>query len=184
MSLQIFGKQQKIYTFLILFGAVIILLIVLIVHPLLREIKKNSEELLLQKTNLISFSEEIKNLGISKELYEKNRLNLEKISPLLIDPEIPIEFIGFLEKNASDSQLSIEISSMATAKKENELWPSLTFQILVAGPSPNFLKFLEKLENSPYLIEILNFNLKKISGKEGIPSGSINAALLIKVFTK
>lgn len=182
-----FGGPQKIYISLAIFGVATILLIVLTIFPIFKEIRKESEELLLQKNNLISFSEEIKSLQDSKNLYESYRANLEKIEKLFIDPEIPIEFITFLEKNAIDSHLSIEVSPIAAAKKETELWPSLSFQIGATGSSSNFLKFFEKLENSPYLIEVLNLNLKRAverEAKEEVLSGNINAVFTIKVFTR
>lgn len=178
------NPKKKIYLSLSIFGVVTILLIVLTIPPLFKKIKKNSEELLLQKNNLISFSEEIKSLQDSKGLYEDYRTNLEKIDELFVDPEIPIEFITFLEKNAVDSQLSIDISPGAAAKKETEPWPNLSFQISTNGSFTNFLKFLEKLENSPYLIKVLNLNLKRLTEKEGVSPGNINAILSIKVFTQ
>jgi len=181
------NPKKKIYISLTIFGILTILLIVLIIYPFLKEIKKNSEELLSQKNTLISFSEEIKNLKESKKLYDAHRESLEKIDELFVDPEMPIEFINFLEKNASDSQLSIEVSPVATVKKETDPWPSLALQISAAGSFPNFLKFLEKLENSPYLIEVLNLNLKRVAEKEikeGILPSNINALFLIKVFAK
>jgi len=114
---------------------------------------------------------------------------LEKIDDLFADPEVPIEFINFLEKNAGKSQLSIEISPMA--KKETEPWPSLSFQISTVGSFSNFLKFLEKLETGPYLIEISNLNVKKITEKElrsekfeTFSLSDVNALFLIKVLTR
>ena len=176
------NPKKKIYISLSIFGVVTILLIVLTIYPLFKKIKKNSEELLLQKNNLISFSEEIKSLQDIKGLYGAYRTNLEKIDERFVDPEIPIEFITFLEKNAADSQLSIDVSPGAAEKKETEPWPNLSFQISTVGSSPNFLKFLEKLENSPYLIKVLNLNLKRLTEKEVTASDNINATLSIKVF--
>jgi len=184
LSLPTFPGLKKNYISFAILGMLSILLIILIIFPSLKQIKKISGELLTQKNNLASFSEEIKNLKDSKNLYEAYRENLERIDEVFVDSEIPIEFISFLEKNATTSQLLIEVSSVATIKKETDLWPSLSFQISTTGSASNFLKFLEKLENSPYLIEISNLNLKKLARKEEIVPSNINATLLIRVFAK
>ncbi len=181
------NPKNKIYISLAIFITINLLFIVLLIYPFFKEIKKTSEELLLQKSNLLSFLEEIKNLKSSEEFYETNLENVEKIDEQFIDSEIPIEFIRFLEKNATDSQLSIEVSPLTAVKKETELWPSIFFQISTNGSFPNFLKFLEKLENGPYLVEVINLNLKRLveeKTKEEISSSGINAVFSIKVFTK
>ena len=180
--------RKKIYISSTIFGIICILLIVFAIYPVFREIKRSSEEFLSEKKNLILLSEEIKDLQESKKLYEVHQLSLEKINELFIDPEIPIEFIRFLEKNATDSQLLIEISPLPTTvpKKGGELWSNLFFQISTKGSFPNFLRFLEKLENGPYLIEVINLNLKRSVEKktEEVSASGINAVFSIKVFSK
>lgn len=179
--------NKKIYISFLVFGTISILFVGLVIYPLLREIRKNSKELLEQKNNLSSFSEGIKDLANSKKAYEVYRQNLEKIDTLFVDPEVPIELINSLEKNASDAQLLIDISPLPTVKKGTDPWPSLSFQISAVGSFPSSLQFLEKLENGPYLIDVLNLNLKRLTEKEikeGAPLTSINAIFSIKVFTK
>ncbi|MBZ9572050.1 hypothetical protein KJA15_01775 [Patescibacteria group bacterium] len=181
--------KRKIYLSLAIFGIITILLIVLIIYPFFEEIKKNSKELISQKKRQISLQEEIKSFKEIESLYKTYQSNIEKIDDLFAEPEAPIEFINFLEKNAEKSQLSIEISPMA--EKETGPWPSLFFQISTIGSFSNFLKFLEKLETGPYLIEISNLNVRKITEKElrvkrfeTFSLSDTNALFLIKVLTK
>jgi hypothetical protein len=181
------NPKKKIYTSLATFFTISLLFVVLLIYPFFGGIKEASGELLLQKINLFSHLEEIKTLEISKEFYEINQKNLEKIDEQFVDPEIPIEFIRFLEKNATDSDLSIDIIPTGTIKKDNDLWPGLFFQVSTNGYFSDFLKFLEKLENGPYLLEIVNLNLKKMTEettKKGISSSFVNAAFSIKVYTR
>lgn len=174
------NPKKKIYITLVVLGGLSILSIVLIIRPLFKEIKKNSEGLLLEKNNLILLEDKIKNLEESENLYKTHQSNLDKIDELFVNPEVPIEFVNFLENNAAKSQLSIEISSVALTKKETDPWPSLSFQTSTVGSFSNFLKFLEKLETSPYLIEIINLNVKKLAEAES----DVEAIFSIKVFTK
>ncbi|MBZ9578292.1 hypothetical protein KJA14_00280 [Patescibacteria group bacterium] len=181
--------ERKIYLSLIIFGIITILLIILIIHPLFKGIQKNSEEFISQKKKLILLQEEMKSLKETEVLYKTYQTNIDKIDDLFADPEVPIEFIEFLEKNAEKSQLSIKISLMA--RKETEPWPSLFFQISTVGSFPNLLKFLEKLEASSYLIEISDLNVKRLTEKElqsdefrTFSLGDVYTMFLIKVLTK
>ena len=190
------NSKKKIYTSLAIFGAVYLLLIIFIVFPLFRGIKKHSEELVLERKNFASLINEIENLETSEKFYKVNQANLEKIEEILINREVPIEFITFLEQNAENSRLESKISLLAVGGKETDPWPSLSFQVSLKGSFPDFLKFLERLENGPYLTEILNLNIQKAAKgsqkalfapspeSREAPSSEVNATLSIKVFTQ
>lgn len=164
----------KIY----IFGAIIGILILVIISFILQGIQKSSQELISQKKELILFEQNEKNLENIRGQYNVHQQNLEKINNFFIDPALPIEFIRFLEKSAFDSQASINVSS---AKEIIEPEPAFSFNTSLAGSFSNFLKFIDKLENAPYLIEITNLNIKKL----GIgPSGNITANLELTVLAK
>lgn len=185
------SANKKFYIAILIFGILSVLLIVFLISPFLKEIKKRSEELLLEKKKIIFLTKEKENLENIKNLYDFYQLDIEKLEEIFIEPEIPIGFISFLESTASSSYVQLKISSMTKKLEKKDPWPSLSFQLLLIGSSPNFLKFLEKLENSPYLIEVLDLNIRKITEKEikpeefkKIPSADASAILSIKVFTK
>jgi len=176
-------------------GIIGLIFIFLIIYPLFNNIKKNSETFISQKRELALLEVEIENLEKFEKIYQTHYQNLGKIDKLFIDPEIPtdiIEFVAFLRKIAKDSQISIDISS-STPKKQivADPWPSIIFQVSCKGRLSNFEKFLEKLETSPYLIEILNLNIRRLTEKELKPEefeefslADSSISLLIKVFTK
>lgn len=185
------NPRKKIIISLITFGIVTLILIFLIISPLLNQIKENSEELILQKQELILLQEERKNLKEIETVYESYQLNLTKIDKLFIDSEIPIEFVSSLEELASTSQLLIKISPVVSKEVKEDPWSSLSFQLSLSGSFPDFLKFLKKLENSPYLIEVLNLNTEKLIETElwsenykAFSPGDVNVEILVKVFTK
>ena len=160
---------KKNYLSIATFGIISTLFAVFVVLPLFKEIKAISQNLFLKKNKIVYLSEERENLQKIENLYKTYQSDSERIENLFVDPEVPIEFIGFLEKTAVSSQIKLEISSMtraaarggdeqssATTKKtEQEPWHSLSVQLLITGSFSNFSKFLDKLENDPYLIEIL-----------------------------
>src|SRR4030043_1064582 len=158
--------KKKIYISLVIFLIVDFLFIFLLIYPFFKNIKKSSEDLMTQKTDTLFYSKDKENFKVNQDFYEANKEGLERINEKFIDLEVPVEFIRFLEKNAVDNQLSIEISPASTEKKENNLWPSIVFQISANGSFPRFMRFLEKIENSPYLTEITNLSLKKLTNQK------------------
>ena len=87
-----------------------------------------------------------------------------------------MDFIEFLEKTASDFEITSKISLLPSPAKENQDF--ISFQFFSTGDFLKILEFTEKLEAGPYLIEIKNLVIKS-STKE-----SVNANFLIKAFTK
>jgi hypothetical protein len=212
---------KKNYLSIAVFGIVSTLFAVFVILPLFKEIKAISQNLFLKKNKIVYLSEERENLQKIENLYKTYQSDLGRIENLFVDPEVPIEFIGFLEKTAVSSQIKLEISSMtrAAAKGENEAtaslttravarggdeqssattkkteqepWQNLSGQLLVTGSFSNFSKFLHKLENGPYLIEVLDLNTKKlterevqVAGFENIPEADTITTFSIKAFTK
>ena len=164
------------------FGVLIILMVVFILAPFLRKISVNSKELASQRENLAVLETKAANLEKFKNLYSGLREILEKIDDLFVSAEVPVGFIGFLEDTSSESNLTIKIVPSSQETK-GDAWPSLSFQITNTGSFDSFLKFLEKLENSPYLIEIKNVNIGDLPEKEALP-GWIKATFSLKVFAK
>jgi len=183
--------KNKVNLSLIILALLTIISIVFVIYPLFSGIKKNSEELVSQRKNLLSFETNIKNLEKFKTLYQEIEPNLENINTLFVNPEAPVKFISFLETTARDCQVPIKISSTLPSKTERYIWPSLDFQITSISSFPKFLKFLEKLEAGPYLIEIRNLNISKLT-EEKIRSEEfeifslkdVKSTLSIKVFSK
>ncbi len=173
--------MKKIY----LIGGILVIinliLIIFVIFPLINGIKKKSEDLVFQKTELILLEQKKENLVNLKKIYTARQTGLEKIEAVFVDPETPIDFISFLEETAKTSQASIKISLASETKEETDFGPALSFNISLEGPFPNFLKFLEKLENSLYLIEILDLNIRRLNGET---PGRISVTFPIRVITK
>ena len=123
--------------------------------------------------------------AISKEVNN----NLAKADSLFFNADIPVDFINFLEKTASTSDVSIKISSVTSAKKSKENpWPFLVFNLEVSGDFSDFARFIERIHNSPYLIEIENINIKRIQQKNSKEEKRIpvivSSNFSLKVITK
>lgn len=184
-------SNKKIYLPTIILGILSILLIILIIWPLFKEIRTTSQNLSLEKNKTVYLGQERENLQNIKQSYKTYQPDLDSIENLFVDPAVPIEFINFLEKTATDTQVKLEISSMAQNTEKKDSWPSLSLQLSVTGSFANFSKFLDKLENNSYLIETLNLNSRKLTKSEleskelkNIPNADTATFLLIKVYTQ
>jgi len=175
--------KKKINTSLFIFFILIVLTIVFIVFPLLIDIKKGSNDLISEKNNLSVLDEQIASLEKFKILYKNLEEILKKIDKLFINSEVPVDFIGFLEKTARSSLVNIEIIPLSSGKIDKDPWPSINFQITANGSFSNFLSFLEKIESSPYLIEIQNLTVVQNSSEKKT-AGNIQAIFSFKVFAK
>jgi len=185
--------KRKIYFWLVIFLGISAALIVFLIYPILKDIDNNSKELISQKQEVASLENEMINVEEFKKNYQEKKLNLDKVETLLIEPELPIGFINFLETNATSCQLFLEILSYSQTKKTNqEPWSSLLFQISSTGSFSNFLKFFEKLETSNFLIEIMNLHVSRLGEKTGqISKGGrefspsdVEVNFSLKVYTK
>ncbi len=168
-----------------------ILAALFLIFLLFKGVKDNSEAFSLEKEKITSLSEEKENREKMEDVYENYQPDLGEIEKVFIDPEVPIEFISFLEKTASTSHIQLKILSMTKKSEKEDSWPSLLFQLSAISSFFNFSKFLQKLENSPYLIETLELNVRALSEKElklkefeNLSSSDTSVLLLIKVFTR
>lgn len=182
---------KKIYISLAFFIVAAIALISFAIIPLAESIKEDGENFIGYQNELNLAERKIDNLKGFKKVYPDYKQNLEKIDNLFVEAEAPIEFLTFLERTAYGSQIFLKVSSSKAQEGAPDYWPSLVFQISTYGTPANFLKFLEKVENSNHLIEINNLTIKKLSEKElmskEIPSIStedISATFSLKAFVK
>jgi hypothetical protein len=175
--------EKKIKISIAVFLGLIILVNVFIVYPILEEIKNNSHWLISEKDRFLTLNKKIdslKNLDVS---YNDREGTLKQIDNLFIDSEVPVDFINFLETTGKQSSVSVEIAPFSVGKNNENSWPFLNFQLTVSGPFPYFMMFLEKIENSPYLIEIQNLTIGQ-STEIKQSSGNIKAVLSLKAFSK
>ena len=177
-------KKRK-YLIILTFGGVFLLIIFLVVLPLLTEIKADSQELKEQQKNLIKLQTELANLQRFQEKYQ-NLKELQRIKNFFVNPDLPVDFISFLEQKAKREQLSLEISTLSPKQTPEEQYPSLRFLLKSEGPFPHFYNFLAVLEKAPYLIEIetLNISLQEEEKEQPSFDNIIKASLLLKVYTR
>ena len=168
---------SRINLSIIVFLVLAVSILIFGVYPIFKDIEKNSEELVNQKKELVILEAQITNLEKFKIVYKNLEEILERIQGLFVDARVPVDFIRFLENTAESSSLDISISPTSSGKFGSDYWQSLIFQISSSGSFSNFLRFLEKLENNPYLIEVQSLNISR-------DGENVRAIFSIKVFAE
>jgi len=183
-------KKQTLIISLILILIVSGIIIGVIYHSA-KEIKKNYSALLSEKREIVLLKIKAENLIKFQEQYLIFHERLDEINEVFIDSETPINFLQFLEKIADDVHLPIEISIGAVKESKLDIWPSLSFQIITKGDPNKVFKFINKIDNSPFLIEIETLNMVRLNQNdiesnqfESFSVGDLNVNLLAKVYTK
>lgn len=182
-----FRKTYIISLFLI--GFFIASTIFLII-PLVKGIEKDSRDLIIIKADKEFFSEERNNIKKFENIFKEIQPNIEKTNIFFVSSEVPVDFINFLDKLASESNILIKIYPSVSLEKPNKnSWPFLNFNLEASGSFSNFSKFIEKLENNSYLIQVQNLNIRKTktefsSSSDEVLSNEISASFFLKVFAK
>jgi Tfp pilus assembly protein PilO len=186
-----FHIDKKILIIHVVCFLIFLVLAVFVIYPVINSIRKISIEANNTKIDLSLFEEKSGNIEKTKEEYSKWAPSIEKAKGMLIDPEIPLDFIKFLEKTTDDCRLSSNISPSYEKGLDSDLWKSMSFQITLAGSFADIMRFVDKIESSPYLIEEKSLNIKGLT-KQDVESfqynqfsiGDVTANLAIKVYTK
>jgi len=166
---------------LIVLGIIAALLAGCAVRPLFSSIKYNSETFISQRDSLTALEKKSDNLKRFQSTYEIYQDNLKKMDELFIGKEEPVEFIEFLEDEAGRSKLTIDLTPLTFKAVEEDVWPSTSFEVDMEGSFPNFLRFLDRIESSSYLIVLSDFSLNKPTKNT---NGDIAISFRIKAYTR
>jgi len=181
--------KNKTKLSLIIFLALSIFILIFLVFPLYKNIKDNAIELSLKKRGSLYVDNKLKNVEEFRKNYKEIKVNLEKGKSLFLKSEAPVNFIRFLEEISQESNVSIKISPSTPAKKMDDPWYSIVFQINANGSFPNVLKFIEKLESGPYLTQIETLGIIRMTANDlrskdlaKYSIGDVKASFSIKAF--
>ena len=189
----ILNKKLKYFIIVVIIANISAFCVILF---LLNSIGKDAQLLSTQKKELFRIEKRAENSEKLEKKYQDYNLELKKIDNLFAEKSMLIEFIEFLEQTADSCSLTTEISALSfqgyKAPKKGEPailypWDFFNIKISTQGDFNNSFIFLRKLENSPYLMEIENLDIRKQEIKE---KGTeqiidfISANLSIKVYAK
>lgn len=155
-------SKKKIKIDIVIFICVFVVLLIFCLSPILTKIFETTKELTSKKTILDNLEKQtiaLQDFQNNSSTYEQN---IQKIDKSFVSQEAPVEFIEFLEKLANSQGLKISLSSVRdiSEKRGNRL--TTVFQATITGDYPTVLVFLEKLEQSPWLIMTDQVSIDKV----------------------
>lgn len=170
----------------LVFGLIDLGLILLIVFLPLKTIIGDVETLVSLKKTQFSLQEQAENFVKLNRDYRFHLSEIKTIDTIFIDEAAPVDFLSFFEDISRSENLSIKINPSLPQRSKNDVWGSMIFQVSAQGQPESFLRFLEKLENGPYLMEIFAFNLKKAETSVGVKDSlnEVEATFSLRTYTR
>ena len=188
------SAKNKIYISVSAFLLILALAYFFALSPIMHKLTDSAEKINLQKKSLSSVQSKIESLTQFKRNQAKYMPIIEKMESCFIKKDAPVNFIEFLETEASSSNLLIDISPAANyfQKDKKTSWEESNFDLKVGGDFTSCLKFIHKLETAPYLIDIQKISIDSVNSKNP-PSQTFSkeadneeavALISIKAFSK
>ena len=186
--------KKQITVILIGSLATALILFFIFVFFFLKGIKQTSADLVNIKKELFLFQTKLSGEEDVNENYQKIEPDLTRIENSFVDPEVPVDLIKFWEQTALNSGIYINIvpiSSSADDKDKKYAWGFMNFRLSLFGSFEDLLRFLERIETGPYLIEIKDLSIQKLNSSDlvskeypGLSVNDVKAILTLKVFTE
>jgi len=186
--------SKKIYFISSAFALGLVLFVVLVIVPLIRQISIDSQMLYQKKQTVDSFFQNWQNLENSKKNYDEIEKELQNKTALLTSDEA-IKFILAVEDSARATQNHQTISVLekapsADAQSKTQKSNAITFQISLWGSFPNLIKFLIYLENAPYYNNISSLQINRLIANDvetlrntvNLSVGDINSIITLSVY--
>lgn len=124
-------------------GLVFLGIILGLVIPLINNISNIREQILVKQQEAVANEKRIIQARGFWKFSQKEESNLKKLDELLVDKQLPLDFINYLETAAADCGVQTTFST-ATTSTGGEDWPALNYQVEAEGNIDNILQFTKK----------------------------------------
>ncbi len=183
--------KKKIYITITLFLIIDVLIGVFLLYPLYQDIREVSDNFLERRKEIVGLESKLRRLKELKKTYAEIEPDSKKIESLFVNSEKPIRFITFIERSADESGIEVNIAPGSGNRIKDKKWETVFFRIELSGTFPSFMKFLEKIEYSPWVVSIDNLNVRAVEKekKEGEEENirevkEVSASFQLKAYSK
>lgn len=150
-------------------------------------LRERSISLIETKKDLALAEKRSRNVALEEELFAKINSNKQTIDALFVNSDEPIVLIKSWEELAAQCNISVKINASQIIASKDDAWKSVGFKITGSGSVANSLRFIEKLERSPYILEIQSVFIghEEMMGNLGsVGENGLRFDLTIKVYSK
>lgn len=181
------NNKNAMYLLAGIFTAITVVLVVFLIYPLLSDITRGSQEIIVSRANTVNSELQSQELQKFQKNYQDYQPNFSKADALIVDAKDPIDFIKFLEAAAANSSVTSDIKLVSSHQQTLGTWPAAVFEVASNGSFSGMMIFVQKLETGPYITSIQNVSLKKHQAlgvtDSKVTAGSIDADIVIRVVT-
>ena len=177
--------NRKIFFIAAVFAAFAIALTAGLFFPLIANIRKIAQNTVDFRATAAVDDLRVDNAADFARFAKKEKENFLAMAAVFADAAMPLDLIGTLEAAASAAGARIEflpLSAPPTAAGS-----SLRLEAKIGGTTTAILRLIEKIENSPYLIEIENvaiFSETPAASENTEEAGLVQGRILLKIYAK
>jgi hypothetical protein len=160
-----FLKNNKIWIILAVFLLILTGMIIFVVRPLKNEVyarKNKMEQARLLKDNLRKESGKIGKYKKGISFLEENK---SLIDEFFVSENGDVELIKKLEKMADEVELEVEIETLDKKSSKIKKGEGTFLKLKLTGEFKNYMKYLYKLENIDYLVNVHSVSMEKFSAE-------------------
>lgn len=172
-------KSALVYLILIAF---IFVILVFSIWFCFEKIKKSSLDVVAAIGGIKSSEIQAAQIKDFQSKYGDYVANLQKIDRSIVDPQNPLDFIEFLEDSALEESVDLNIYPISFPKVSGAKIASV--QLSVEGSFINMINFLEKIENSYYLISMQDLTLESARSTSKSELENIRASVSMDILVK
>ncbi len=178
--------KRKTFIALASFAVCSLMFLGVVVYPVFQGVLEDYGRILLHKKEILQLKEDAKGSREFETLSARYAKEFTQLESLFVDSKTPIAFFRFLDETAALFNLTIEKVPGLARHLEGDPWPSFEVRLAGGGSYPNVTAFLQKIENSLYLIEIKTLTISSKKSFQGPPAGGgeVDFSLSLKVFTE
>jgi len=136
-----------------------------VVYPVFRGVVHDHERALEQRREFVQLGEDREHLAEFERLFMREQSAFDQLERVFLDLRSPIEFFRFLDRSAEEFGITLEKTPGLPQTTPEEPWTYVDVHLEGEGTYPGALAFIEKIESSPYLLELKGLNFSKAEGQ-------------------
>lgn len=96
-----------------------------------------------------------------KVFTERHGDDISAVRSSFVDPATPIDFVKFLERNASQGNVKLTVAPGVVKKESGNARSFLEFQISGTGPYPGVITMLKNTERAPFMVSLSSVSIQR-----------------------
>lgn len=176
--------NRKIFLIVAVFAAFAIALTAGLFFPLIADIRKIAQNTVDFRATAAVDDLRVDNAADFARFAKEEKENFLAMAAVFADAAMPLDLIGTLENAAATAGARIEFLPLPAPPAGAA---SLRLEAKISGSPPATLRLIEKIENSPYLIEIENvaiFSETPAASENTEEAGLVQGRILLKIYAK